>query len=108
MDILITTISFPIEQLKELVAFNISNNKLHTISNNIGQCLSVQNLLCNLPDILRQCHNLKRLSIRGNKLESIPEGIGMLPNLKTLYIDYKQREIVPVNINKEVLFLVNN
>ena len=91
--------------LQNLIFFDISNNMINQIDENLFANLSKliklnlsNNRLKYIPSTIRIMSNLQELFIDKNELENIPNEIIYLRYLKKLNIGYNQIQVIPPNL----------
>ncbi|CAG8635552.1 38738_t:CDS:2 [Gigaspora margarita] len=81
-----------IGQLESLCELYVVNNKLTHLPKSIGRLKNLEildvseNMLVGLPSSIGDCHSLRELRLRGNSLENLPMTLGRLKNLNVFYI----------------------
>ncbi|RIB17594.1 hypothetical protein C2G38_2087926 [Gigaspora rosea] len=81
-----------IGQLESLCELYVVNNKLTHLPKSIGRLKNLEildvseNMLAGLPSSIGDCQSLRELRLRGNSLENLPMTLGRLKNLNVFYI----------------------
>jgi len=100
------TLSAEIGQLKNLQSLYLSSNQLSSLPAEIGQLNSLQSLelygnkLNSLPAEIGQLQNLQSLNFNGNKLSSLPAKFGQLQKLQSLDLAWNQLSSLPAEIGQ--------
>ena len=107
-----------IEEMPNLEALELNNNKLATVAAEIGQLTNLVNLdlhgnqLTTVPAGIGRLTNLSKLILYGNQLTTVPAEIGQLTNLRSLWLDANKVTTLPPEIcqltNLSELYLNGN
>jgi Leucine-rich repeat (LRR) protein len=102
-----------ITNLKSLTDLRVTENQITFLPEAIGNLTSLRylnlygNKLETLPDSMRKLSNLEILYIANNPLNKIPGWINDLPRLKTLYINTEQGYLLPKDLDRNRIEVVN-
>ena len=100
------TLPESIYTLNSLEWFVVSNSRLSSLSDLLGELKNVselafdRNKLTDLPESIGDMENLKWLHLSKNKLEYLPDSIGRLNNLELLDISSNKIYYLPESIEK--------
>ncbi|CAG8577617.1 22707_t:CDS:2 [Dentiscutata erythropus] len=101
----IDDLSEQIGHLESLCELYVVNNKLSHLPKSIGRLKNLEildvseNMLVGLPTSIGDCQSLRELKLRGNSLENLPMTLGRLKNLNVFYIG--QWPMTEFNITKD-------
>ncbi|WP_378188135.1 leucine-rich repeat domain-containing protein [Aquimarina sp. W85] len=91
--------------LVHLKEINLHLNRLNSLPNmsSFGELIALNvknNQINSLPDSIGDLSNLKNLDISGNQITAIPESIGKLSNLQHLKLSFNRLTSLPENIRQ--------
>lgn len=92
--------------MNNLKTLNISNNKIESISQEIGRCIKLEsldmshNLLKTVPNSLSQLRNLKKISLNNNQLTSVPIELSELTQLDFVDLSCNQIDKIEDYVGK--------
>jgi Leucine-rich repeat (LRR) protein len=99
--------------LKGLINLRVTENQISLLPEAIGNLTNLRylnlygNKLESLPDSMRKLAKLEILYLANNPLGRIPDWIKDLPRLKTLYINTEQEYLLPKDLDRRRIEVVN-